>query len=39
MEESFIAIRDTKFFYFDFDWPKDIDKKLKHETGYIVKNN
>ena len=39
MEESLIVIRDTKFFYFYFDWPEVVEKKLKHETEYTVKNN
>ena len=30
MEENMIVIRDPKTFYFDFDWPKDVDKHLKH---------
>ena len=30
MEENMIVIRDPKTFYFHFDWPKDVDKHLKH---------
>ena len=39
MEENVIVIRDPKTFYFDFDWPKDIDENLKHEIKYIIKIN
>ena len=31
MEENMIMIRDRKTFYFDFNWPKDVDENLKHE--------
>ena len=31
MEENMIFIRDSKTFYFHFDWPKNVDEKLKHE--------
>ena len=34
MKENLIVIRD---FYFDFDWPKDVDKNLKHEIEFIIK--
>ena len=34
-----IAIRDPKTFYFDFDWPKDVDENLKHEIEFIMKSN
>ena len=30
MEENMIMIRDSKT-YFNFDWPKDVDKNLKHK--------
>ena len=33
MEESMIVIRDPQTFYFNFDWPKDVDKTLKHEIA------
>ena len=33
MEENMIVIRDSKSFYFDFDWPKYIDENLKHELN------
>ena len=38
MEEEKIVIRYPKTFYFDFDWPKDIYKNLKHEIKFIIKN-
>ena len=34
-----VVIRDTKSFYFDFDWPKDVDGNLKHKIEFIIKNN
>ena len=34
-----IVIRDPKTFYFDFDWPKDVEMNLKHEIEYIIKIN
>ena len=34
-----IAIRDPKTFYFDFDWPKDVDQNLKHEIEFLIKSN
>ena len=34
-----IMIRDPKTFYFDFDWPKDVDENLKHEIEFIRKSN
>ena len=39
MEENMIVIRDSKTFYFDFNWPKDIDDNLKHEIDFIIKSN
>ena len=30
-----IVIRDPKTVYFYFDWPKDVDENLKHETCEI----
>ena len=38
MEENITVIRDPKTFYFDFDWPKDVDENLKHEIEFIIKN-
>ena len=34
-----IVIRDPKTFYFDFDWPKDGDENLRHESKFIIKSN
>ena len=39
MEENMIVIIDFKTFYFDFDWPKDVDENLKHENEFIKKSN
>ena len=39
MEESMIAIRDTKIFRFNFDWPKDVDENLNHEIEFVIKGN
>ena len=33
------VITDPKTLYFDFDWPKDVDENLKHETEFIIKSN
>ena len=34
-----IVRKDPKIFYFYFDWPKDVDKNLKHEIEFIIKSN
>ena len=34
-----VLIREPKTFYFDFDWPEDADKNLKHEIEFIIKGN
>ena len=34
-----IVIRDPNTFYFDFNWLKDVDEYLKHETEFIIKSN
>ena len=39
MVENMIKIRDLKTFCFTFHWPKDVDKNLKHEIEFIIKNN
>ena len=39
MEENMILIRDPKTFYFDYDWPKDVDENLKHKIEFIIKKN
>ena len=33
-----IVIRDPKTFYFDFDWPKDVDVNLKDKIEFIIKS-
>ena len=38
-EENMIVIRDTKIFYFSFNFPKDVDEKLKREIRFIIKRN
>ena len=37
MEENTISIRDSKTFYFHFDWPKEVDENLKHKIEFIKK--
>ena len=37
MEENVVVMRETKTFDFDFDWPKDVDKNLKHKIEFIIK--
>ena len=39
MEENMVVINEPKTFYFGFDWPKDVDKNLKHENEFIMKHN
>ena len=39
MEENLIVIKDMKKFYFNFDWSKDVNENLKHETEFIIKSN
>ena len=39
MEENMVVIKDPKTFYFNFDWPKQVDEKLKHEIEFIIKSN
>ena len=39
MEENLIVIRDPKTLCFNFDWSKDVDMNLKHETEFIIKTN
>ena len=34
-----IVIRDPKTFYFDFDWPEDVDENLAHKIEFILKSN
>ena len=33
------VIRDPKTFFFNFDWPKDVDENLKYEFEFMVKRN
>ena len=37
MEENIIVLRYPKTFC--FDWLKDVDENLKHESKFIIKNN
>ena len=37
MEENMVVKRDP--IDFDFDWPKDVHKNLKHGIEYIIKSN
>ena len=39
MEENMIVIRDSKTFFFDFDWPNYVDENLRYEIEFIVKSN
>ena len=39
MEENMIVIGDPKTFYFEFDWPENVDGNLKHEIDFIIKSN
>ena len=32
-------IRESKAFYFYFDWPKNVDNNLKHEIELVIKSN
>ena len=34
-----IVTRGSKTFCFNFDWPKNLDDNLKHETDFIMKSN
>ena len=34
-----VVIREPRTFDFNFDFPKDVGKNLKHEIGIIIKNN
>ena len=34
-----VVIRKSKTFYFDFDWPKNINENLKHEIEFVIKSN
>ena len=39
MEENMVEITEPKTFYFDFDWPKNVDRNWKHEIEFIIKSN
>ena len=39
MEENMIVIRDPKTFYYNFNWPKDVDENLKYEIEFIIKSS
>ena len=34
-----VVIKEPKTFYFDFDFPKNVDKNLKHEIEFTLKYN
>ena len=34
-----VVIREPKTFYFDFDWPKNVDENLKYQIEFIIKSN
>ena len=34
-----VAVRDSKNFYFYFDWSKTVDENLTHEIEFIMKSN
>ena len=38
MEENMIVITDPKFFFFNFDFLKDVDENLKCEIEFIMKS-
>ena len=37
LKENMIVTRDSKTFYFIFDWSKYVHENLKHETEFIIK--
>ena len=40
MEENMIlVIRHPKAFFFNFDWSKYVDEKLKNEIEFIIESN
>ena len=39
MEENVIVMKDPKTFCFNFDWSKNVDENLMHETEFIIKSN
>ena len=34
-----VLIRESKNYYFGFDWPKDVDENLKSEIEFIITSN
>ena len=34
-----VVLREPKTFYFDFDWPKNVDENLKYQNKFIIKSN
>ena len=34
-----VVIREPKTFYFDFNWPRNVNENLKHEIEFIIKSN
>ena len=39
MEDNMVITREPKTFYFASDFPKDVDKNLKHKIEFIIKYN
>ena len=39
MQQNMVVIRELKTFDFDFDWPKNVDKNLKHGIEFIMKRD
>ena len=38
-EQNMAVIKELKTFYFDFDWPKNVDEILKRELEFIIKSS
>ena len=36
MEENIVVIRDPEIFYFNFDWPKNVDENLNDKIEFII---
>ena len=39
IEENTIVVINAKTYYFNFDWPKYVFEKFKHEIEFIIKSN
>ena len=39
IEENTIVVINAKTYYFNFDWPKYVFEKFKHEIEFIRKSN